>query len=359
MDRLRQEYYKILDKTGVALTAAQLWSKAKDLKLFDSEKNNGINKITKQSIALFLRDEPNIAKYGPVRRVKYYQSIHFLRDGLFFLDFGEFHKEWAHFNDNCTGFLVAVENLTNRLFVKPTRGKGTQEWLGAIRQFVELTRNVRTIYSDRDAVATSMKFRDLITANFNIRWYFLRKGHKAYLAERYIGFVKTKLSQAMKTRGSKRWIDFVKPICTEYNNQRIEGTSYRRKNIERANFLHFAGQLLKTDDPEMTFHGTQVSPFKTESWNKQIFKYNLNQKVLLARRANWKLRQAGERELGQRADTFAKPSMEGGFSDKKYTISGRQLRMDKSQKVLVPVYSLQELDNHLHFYETELKSIRE
>ena len=51
------------------------------------------------------------------------------------------------------------------------------------------------------------------------------KGSKAYLAERYIGFVKTKLSQALESREqeTKNWIQFVQPLVTEYNRQKIDG----------------------------------------------------------------------------------------------------------------------------------------
>jgi len=32
------------------------------------------------------------------------------------IDFAEFRKEWTGSNKGCTGFLVAVENFTNKLF---------------------------------------------------------------------------------------------------------------------------------------------------------------------------------------------------------------------------------------------------
>ena len=112
---------------------------------------------------------------------------------------------------------MSVENFTNKLFAIPTKGKGTDEWYRSINTFVEKTRNIRTIYSDRDSVATSPNFRKEIVNKYGIRWYFLKKGHKAYLAERFIGFLKTKLSQALLHKGRKNWIQFLQPICKEYN----------------------------------------------------------------------------------------------------------------------------------------------
>jgi hypothetical protein len=52
---------------------------------------------------------------------------------------------------------------------------------------------------------------------------------------------------------------------------------------------------------------------------------------------------------------FSKISSVGGFGKTVYTISGRQLRSNKTRKTFVPVYSLQELGPSLHFYSNELK----
>jgi hypothetical protein len=176
----------------------------------------------------------------------------------------------------------------------------------------------------------------------------LKKGHKAFLAERYIGFVKTKLSQALAHKGGKNWVQFVEPLVKEYNSEKIEGTSYKRSTISRENFSHFLSQLLKLEQPELTFNGFKAGPFQTDEWNRKIFKFDLGQRVLLARRANWK-------ETEEKLTAFTKISSVGGFGKTVFTISGRQLRRNKSLKTFVPVYSLQELGPSLHFYANELK----
>jgi hypothetical protein len=85
-------------------------------------------------------------------------------------------------------------------------------------------------------VATSPNFRLEIMKCFNIRCFFLQKGHKLYPAERYIGFIKTKLNQALLRKGGKKWVQFVQPICDAYNAQKIEGTSYGRSGVMNKNF---------------------------------------------------------------------------------------------------------------------------
>ena len=339
MEQVEIHFKKKLDKSGVALTVSQLFAFAKDKKLAG---------VTRQKISTFLAGQKSIAQFSPAPKTKVYQSQSVLRPGVFHIDFGEFHKNWAGSNRGHTGFMVAVENFTNRLFVTPCKAKGTAEWFKAIDNFVQLSQQVRTVYSDRDSVASSPTFREKLLKDYGIRWYFLKKGHKAFLAERYIGFVKTKLSQALLHKGGKNWLQFVEPLVKEYNSEKIDGTSYRRGSISRETFSHFLSQLLKLEQPELSFNGFKAGPFASNEWNKKIFKFDLGQRVLLARKANWK-------ETDEKLTAFSKISSVGGFGKTVYTISGRQLRSNKTRKTFVPVYSLQELGPSLHFYSNELK----
>jgi hypothetical protein len=339
METLESYFKNKFEKTGVALTGRQLLNYAKDKKL---------KGVSLKKIYALLNAQENVARFAPARKTKEYQTVGVLRPGAYHIDYGEFHSNWSGSNGGHTGFLVAVENFTNRLFVLPTKGKGTDEWLKAIETFVEIRRDVSLIFSDRDSVATSSNFQDKIYSKYKIGWRFLKKGHKAYLAERYIGFMKTKLSQALEQKGGKNWIKFVAPIVDEYNKEKIEHTSYRRQAVNRQNFSHFLSQLMRTDEPELEFNSFKAGPFLNETWNKKIFKFNLGQKVLLARQANWK-------EAEEKLKAFTKISMVGGFGKTVFTVSGRQLRCSKGCKSYVPVYSLGELGPSLHFYSNELK----
>jgi hypothetical protein len=338
METVESHFKTKFDKTGVALTISQLLAFAKE---------NNLSGVSRLGVAGFLRKQHDLAQFAVARKTREYQSSSVIRPGVYHLDFGEFKKNWVTQNSGHTGFLVAVENFTNKLFAIPCKGKGTDEWLRAVATFVASTRNVRTIFSDRDSVATSAAFRDKIIKDYGVRWYFLKKGNKAFLAERYIGFLKTKLSQALLHKGGKNWVKFLEPICTEYNKEKIAGTSYTRRGVLRENFSHFLSQLLKTPEPELRFNSFKAGPFVNVEWNRKIFKFNLGQKVLLARRANWK-------EHDEKLTAFTKISSVGGFGSTVYTISGRQLRSNKNNNTYVPVYSLLELGPSLHFYVNEL-----
>lgn len=339
MEQVERHFKNTFEKSGIALTVSQCLSFARERKL----------RVNRKQVSDFVSKQLLVAKFAPVRRPTKFQSIGVLRPGVFFIDYGEYKKKDARFNEGHTGFLVAAENVTNKLFVKPCRDKSTKSWLDAIRDFVELTRNVSVIFSDRDSVATAPAFKNEISHKYGFRWFFLKKGSKSFLAERYIRFVKEKLSQALLKKDTNNWLQFVPDLVKEYNSQLIEGTSYRRRAVTQKNFYHFLSQVLKVKDPELEFNSSRAGPFEQESWNKKIFKFELGQKVLLAQKANWK----------NKANFFAKPSVEGGFSTSTYTISARQLRKTKGLRDFVAVYSLREMGPSIHFYDSELKSVRE
>ena len=348
MEKVEKYFENRVSKTGIVPTGAQLLAFARAAKLSPSVAGP-------RQIYTFLREQSAVtAPFSKPKKIKAFQTIGVPRPGMYFIDYGEFKKNWSWHNNGCTGFLVAVENLTNRLFVLPTKGKDTRQWLSSIDQFVELTRDVRVLLSDRDSVATSVDFRRKIEAKYGIRWHFLRKGNKSYLAERYVGFVKTKLSQALSlTPGKKRWVDLVLPLCQTYNAEKIAGTSYTRKSVQASTFNHFLSQLLKLRggeaELENRFSGFKASPFLNERWNTRVFKFKLGDKVRLSRAANWKA-ESGEKKAG----IFERASSKGHFSRAVYTVSGRQLRTNKKRDSMVAVYSLAEFDNLFHFYESDL-----
>ena len=148
---------------------------------------------------------------------------------------------------------------------------------------------------------------------------------------------------------TKRWIDYVEHLCKEYNKEKIDNTSYSRTSVNKVNFDHFLSQMFKTKHPDLLFNSFKAGPFENPTWNKIAFKFDLGEKVLLARRANWL-------ETEEKLKTLDKISKIGGFGPTVFTISGRQLRTSKDRKSFIPCYSLLELGTSLHFYQNELKS---
>jgi len=350
---LKKLFYNKFRRTGVALTASQL---------VDAARQRRLPVPSLVEAYKFLREDvAELAGFaGGASKPKsgHHQTVGVSKPGVFFVDYGEFNKQWRGSNSGCTGFLVAVENLTNRLFAEPTRGKDTAQWKTAIAKFLEKTDGVKLVYSDRDSVAQSATFRSDLQSKYNIKWNFLAKDNKSYLAETYINYLKRKLGQALRSRGAgaKRWIDFLPAICETYNNQRVPRTKFRRGGINQANFDSFVGQLFGESDPSLSrYNSFKAGPFDNEKWNKAVFKFDVGEKVLLVRSAIWKkeaLDEAGEKKR----TVFTKASWEGGFSRRAFTVAGRQLRANRNYSRYIPVYSLAELGaRHFNFYEPQMR----
>jgi hypothetical protein len=104
------------------------------------------------------------------------------------------------------------------------------ELSNSIKNFVQLTRDIKVPMSDRDSVAMSPNFLSQIENLYQIGWFFLKKGHKSFLSERYIGFLKQKMGQALSLWGGKKWVDFLaEAISAETTTKkfRAQATSAR------------------------------------------------------------------------------------------------------------------------------------
>jgi len=349
-ETVKKLFLETLRKTGVALTATQLLDRARQKRL---------PLPTLAAVGQFLREAaPELVPFAGGRQRPpsgHYQTVGVSKPGVFFVDYGEFHREWAGSNSGATGFLVAVENLTNRLFAHATKGKDTKQWTNSLTLFLENTRDIKVIYSDRDSVARSERFRGELAEKYGLNWYFLKKGHKSFLAERYIGFLKRKLGQALVSRETptKRWVDFLHPICAAYNSEKVPRTAYVRGAINKKTFDDFVGQLFGCKDPTLErYNSFKAGPFEHEAWNKACFRYEPGDRVHLLRSSAW-LKNVGGKET---AGAFTKASAEGSFTRQAFVVAGRQLRANRTYRRLVPVYSLKEFgERHLHFYESELR----
>lgn len=351
--RLTPNQYQLLTE---AKTLARDTGQRKILKRLDS-------KVTKQ----YLDAKKPIARFEIPRRIRprQFQTLPTVKLGVYHTDHSTFFPQWAEHNDGNTGFIVYVENFTNRLFAYPCLSTNKESWSRAMRHFFSEVDNVNTVYSDADAVPVSEQWRKSVEQRYGIRWHFLRRMPKAFLAERYVGYIKRQLSISMamesvrKNQQVMRWVDMLKPLWKNYNRQKIMHTNFERDKVTPQKFEKFLAELKKDKEPEMGFHFYKAGPFSIESWNRRLFKFNLGQKVYVLRKSDPSV------DITYRF--FSKATRHGSWDiNKVFTVSGRQLRSTKNND-LIPVYSLKEFDKkhrednhisqHFYFYENELKAV--
>lgn len=334
-------------------------------------REDGLRGVKKQlrlsTVKLYLNNKLSSAQFDIPKRIrpKHFQTMPVIKPGIYHVDHATFLPAWASYNDGHTGFIVYVENFTNRLFVYPCRSTNTESWTSTLQAFLKVTRNVHTLCSDYDGVPSSDRWRNRLKKKYGIRWIFLRRLPKAFLAERYVGYVKQRLSTSLAAISQKRktlvkrWVDMIKPLWQNYNRQLIPRTKFRRDQVTDENFQSFLSQLVKDPEPEMNFHFYKAGPFLNERWNKRLFKFDLGQKVYILKKT--------DPSVMSDYRQYIKATVAGSWdTTKQFTVASRQLRSTKDGKMMIPVYSLQEFNKkhredrrvsrHFYFYENQLKA---
>lgn len=345
----------------------QLLREAQNLASDRKEFSRFSRDLNVQATKQYLDNKKSVARFENPKRIRprQFQTLPVIKLGVYHVDHATFFPQWAEFNDGHTGFIVCVENFTNKLFLYPCKSTNKESWSRAIQQFFKQVHNVNTIYSDYDGVPSSVYWRTDIERRYGVRWHFLRKMPKAFLAERFVGYVKRQISISLaieseqRNRLAQRWVDLLKPLWQNYNRQTILHTKFQRDQVTDDNFEEFLAQLKKDKEPEMGFHFHKAGPFSIERWNRRLFAFDLGQKVYILKKS--------DPSVDMNFRRFSKPTVAGSWdTSKEFTISGRQLRSSKN-KDLIPVYSLKEFDKkhledkhitqHFYFYENELKAV--
>jgi hypothetical protein len=160
-----------------------------------------------------------------------------------------------------------------------------------------------------------------------------------------IRFLKERLSMALalNDHGDNNWIRHVSSILDDYNSRLIKGTTFKRKDVRKADYMKLIGQLFRSpEDPTMLFNLSSSSSRGYPDWmSKKIWRYGINSKVYLSADANYTLKK----------QAFGKKSVTGAYGKKVYTITDRVLK--SSGRFFVSLcYRLQGLESL--YYESEL-----
>ncbi|CAM6055381.1 unnamed protein product [Sphagnum tenellum] len=307
-----------------------------------------------------------IAIHKKFKKPSHYMSASIEKLGTLQIDVAMYQPRLRVANGQCQYFLAACDSLTGMLACIPCVNKSRRIWESGVTEMI--TNHFRysaNILTDRDGAIVSEKFRQKIKDQFGVSWTFLRSRSKAFKViyfflkatciendslslfpqiERMIHFLKQRITMALdlNAKGDNNWVKHVKGIVDDYNGRVIPGTTFIRKNVEKKDFMPLLGQIFRSrEDPTMLLNLASSTSSGYPDWmSKKLWRFELNQPVLLSLDANYMLRKS----------SFSKKSITGSFGKKIYKITERVL---KSNRLFVtPTYRLSGLESL--YYETEL-----
>ena len=280
------------------------------------------------------------AMHQRVTKPQDFMATENFRYGVCQVDMGFMKKTLREHNDGHWGFIVCVEVSSLQLAAEPVRDKSKKSWNRGLASIVETSsiNKIGTLISDRERALTSELMIKKLRENFGIKMVFLKSRNKAYYAERFIGVIKRMLSMGMryarkrKDPEAKNWVRFLKPIVEHLNSRKVPGTKFTRKSVNEFNFMQmldqkkggFANELMNMTSVQGCRFGGRTG------WGKDLFKFKLNERVLVDRRA---LTGHARRKV------FTKTSLSGGFSPLVYIVVKRKLRSSGPGRY-TPVYKL-------------------
>ena len=287
--------------------------------------------------------------------------------GICQIDLAMFKSELKSRNEGCIGFIIGVELLTTQIQVVPVKSKKQSEFERAINHFISFwDDSLHTIVSDEDS-ALSKTFQSRMEHETGIKFKQLRTGSKAATAEKYISFMKQRLSlsldfkmeayrKELQKTGKKsnpgeifklqNWISSVDDIVLRHNRKYIKNTNIVRGSINRDNYVEAIGQIYSSDVPYNILSEVSRDRYPKNFLDK-LFTYKEKDLVLLNSTSYYKNK-----------NIFEKKSLVGSFLPFPFEIHSRHLTLNK-KLLLVPSYVLKDLkDNTIlkgFFYSPNLR----
>lgn len=345
--------YPLLEKFFLTHVSKGVVLSVEDLMKVAKKKKSSWKRPSRSKLRHLRKQWKFIAMHSRYVKPSHFMTNSFPRYGVIMLDFANFQEKRSRFNQGNKGFIVGVECVSQKLACVPCKDKTRASWKNAISDMLQNSfPRAHRLITDRDTAVTGKAFQQWLKETYKVDISFLRSRSKAFLSERMIRFLKERLSIALKANaldGDKNksfkfnWIQFVPDIVQTYNREKVTGTNIKRVDVDHQNFWDVLKQKWKAKEP-LTLMSLLTETKMPRPISDAVFKYDQGQKVMLARDANYKLKES----------KFKKRSVTGSFGPEIYTISNRRLKSSMNL-FLTPVYSLKELSGL--FYESELNPV--
>lgn len=134
------------------------------------------------------------------------------------------------------------------------------------------------------------------------------------------------------------------PAFVKYHNsQNVTNTNVKRSSVDKHNYVGLLSEIFKIDSPTMLFNISATEDYP-DPLAKLIFRYEIGDLVLIARRADF--------TLTDNKSHFEKVSAVGAFGDRVHVIS-RRMGKHNSNLWITPVYQVSDIPG-AWWYTSEL-----
>lgn len=279
------------------------------------------------------------------------------------IDFADYLRKHKNANSGNVGFILAASRLTSQIATYPCKNKGADSYKKAIEHFVSsFSAGVWSITSDMES-ALSKSFCQELSDRFGISFRTIRTRSKASAGEVGVKTVKARLSLSLAARRellekklgrpltiaernkSYRWIELLRSITVNINNQVIKGTTIKRGSVTPSDVVKVLEQKYKTRVP-LNALSEGLRNYWPESFKDLFFRFSINDLVHLSRPSYYKEK-----------NTFSKHTVTGAYHPIRFKIRERVVRTNKLG-IIIPAYKIayksngSELDGI--FYEKDL-----
>jgi hypothetical protein len=325
--------------------------------------------VSSSQLKKIKRSWPYVAKFETMKRKPKYMSASILKFGTLMIDIG-FIEEHKAYNKNISAFLVGKEMVSGCLGAVELKSKSSTDIFKALQKMLNngTFNQIHTIVMDREAAVQSKAFKKRLFDAYGIAIHHIVSRNKAYYAELGIYYIKKQIGMRIAATGNKRWIGGVlEKIVENYNEQKVPNTTFTRNSITRQNTQKILAQKYKMKYPSLLFNSATLygTDLKNKKWKKNIFRFNIGDKVLIAKKVY--LKDELKKRYQKKDDDdgpykpyarskyltnaqFLKPSLTGSYSDRVYTIKSRYLKSNLNFFWAI-LYRLEELPK-LQFYQS-------
>ena len=281
----------------------------------------GVRRPDRQLVDLARKAYNGAARFKELRRPRppSYQRVFRVPFRTVFLDLAYMNKKLRRHNGGNAGFLLGVCAHTNLLGAVPFARRDLDSLYKAIGLLLDTSplSEVVEILTDGETALRSADFRRRLWSERGVRFVVLGSRSKAYKAERYIRYVRTQLSKTMAAEGSKNWIRSLPAVLARHNEARMEGTRFRRVDVDRGSLPEFMEEAYGIPDWHALPGLTRVTDVSLGPAADRAFRFERGQRVI------------ADRRLVGEGGPYPKPSQDGYFSGRAYRVHKRLLATTK------------------------------